>query len=153
MTARRHHRAKLIGHVRILWLALPPAFRGRETMGQMLRSVLVVDDDVSFRQLASRVVTSWGHIVVAEAGSVVEAIERAIELRPDAVLADIGLPDGDGFGLTRDLLALPSPPRVVLISSDSDAANGPAATRVGAYGFVPKDELVGLLLRRMLEEN
>jgi CheY-like chemotaxis protein len=122
-------------------------------MAQMQRSVLVVDDDVSFRQLASSVVTSWGHTVVAQAGSVLEAIERTIELRPQAVLADIGLPDGDGFELARNLLALPSPPRVVLISSDSDAANGPAAARVGAYGFVPKGELLGLHLRRMLEES
>jgi CheY-like chemotaxis protein len=116
----------------------------------MVRSVLVVDDDASFRHLASRVVTSWGHVVVGQAGSVAEAIAQTTALRPDTVLADIGLPDGDGFALTVDLLALPSPPRVVLISSDSDAANGPAAERVGASGFVPKDELPGALLRGLI---
>jgi DNA-binding NarL/FixJ family response regulator len=117
----------------------------------VVRSVLVVDDDASFRHLASRVLTSWGLIVVGEAGNVAEAIARTSELRPDAVLADIGLPDGDGFGLTGDLLALPWPPRVVLISSDSDPANGPAAIRVGARGFVPKDQLPGLVLRNLIE--
>jgi CheY-like chemotaxis protein len=116
----------------------------------MAVSVLVVDDDASFRRLASRVLTSWGHVVVGEAGTVAEAILRTSELRPDTVLADIGLPDGDGFGLTLDLRALPSPPRVVLISSDGDAANGPAARRVGACGFVPKDELRSTLLRRLI---
>ena len=116
----------------------------------MALSVLVVDDDASFRHLASRVLTSWGHLVVGEADSVAEAIRRTSELRPDTVLADIGLPDGDGFRLTLDLVALPSPPRVVLISSDSDAANGPAATRAGACGFVPKDELPSALLRRLI---
>jgi CheY-like chemotaxis protein len=119
----------------------------------MARTVLVVDDDASFRHLASRVVTSWGHVVVGEADTVAEAIARTTELRPDTVLADIGLPDGDGFELTVTLLALPSPPRVVLISSDSDAVNGPASLQVGAAGFVPKDELVSALLRQLIERD
>jgi CheY-like chemotaxis protein len=116
----------------------------------MTVSVLVVDDDPSFRRLASRVLASWGHVVVGEAGTVAEALRRTGELRPDTVLADIGLPDGDGFGLTHALLTLPSPPRVVLISSDGDAANAPAAARAGACGFVPKDELPSARLRRLI---
>ena len=117
----------------------------------MARTVLVVDDDASFRRLAGRLLAAWGHAVVGEAGSVAEAIARAAELRPECVLADIGLPDGNGFGLAHDLLALPDPPRVILISSDSDAANESAAARVGALGFVPKDELLGGRLRQLLE--
>jgi DNA-binding NarL/FixJ family response regulator len=119
----------------------------------MGRSVLVVDDDASFRNLAARILVSWGHTVVAEAGTVDEALARARELQPHTVLADIGLPDGDGFDLAERLGAEDSPPRVILISSDSDAANGPAAHRVGAVGFVPKDELAGAGLRRLLEEG
>lgn len=117
----------------------------------MAPSVLVVDDDASFRRLAFRVLTSWGHDVIGEADSVAQAILRTTELRPDAVLADIGLPDGDGFALTADLLALSDPPRVILISSDRDAVNGPAAARAGAVGFVPKDELPSARLRGLLE--
>ncbi len=120
-------------------------------MARTVRSVLVVDDDRSFRPLAVRILTSWGHVVIAEAGTVHEAMARAVEFRPDTVLADIGLPDGDGFGLAHDLLALDWPLRVVLISSDADAANAPAAARAGASGFVPKDELPGGLLRRLID--
>lgn len=107
----------------------------------MGRAVLIVDDDASFRNLAGRILKSWGHDVVGEAGSVAEALAQASELRPDTVLADIGLPDGDGFELARQLLSTGPSLRVVLISSDSDSANGPAALRVGAEGFFPKDEL------------
>jgi DNA-binding NarL/FixJ family response regulator len=114
-------------------------------------SVLVVDDDASFRQLATRTLRSWGYAVVGEAGTVAEAIERADELRPDAALVDIGLPDGDGFWLTEQLRALAWPVRVVLISSDGDRANGLAAERAGASGFFPKDELAGSPLRRLIE--
>ena len=119
----------------------------------MVRSVLVVDDDVSFRRLAASILTSWGHTVIGEAGTATDAMTLARELRPDTVLADIGLPDGDGFALTHDLRALPGAPRVILISSDSDAGNGPAAGRVGASGFVPKDELPGGLLRQLIEDD
>jgi CheY-like chemotaxis protein len=116
-------------------------------------SVLVVDDDAAFRDLAARVLTGWGHVVVGEAGNVAEALERAAALRPQAALVDVGLPDGDGFDLARRLVALPWPVRVVLISTDADRAGASAARRAGARGFVPKDELPGRELRRLLENG
>jgi DNA-binding NarL/FixJ family response regulator len=119
-------------------------------MALMPCSVLVVDDDASFRALAARTLSSWGYAVVGEAGTVAQAVEQSAELRPDAVLVDIGLPDGDGFELAQQLAALPWRPRIVLISSDSDSANGPAAIRMGAVGFVPKDELPGSSLRILI---
>jgi CheY-like chemotaxis protein len=117
----------------------------------MAWSVLVVDDDASFRQLAARTLRSWGYAVVGEAATLAEAVERATALRPDAALVDIGLPDGDGFELAQRFAGLSCPPRVVLISSDSDAANEALARRMGAAGFVPKDELLGPSLRRLLD--
>jgi DNA-binding NarL/FixJ family response regulator len=118
--------------------------------GAMSWSVLVVDDDASFRHLATRTLRSWGFAVVGEAGTLAEAVDRATELRPDAALVDIGLPDGDGFELAQRFSALPWSVRVVLISSDSDAANEAVARRMGAAGFVPKDELLGSALRRLI---
>jgi DNA-binding NarL/FixJ family response regulator len=117
------------------------------------RSVLIVDDDAAFRGLATRILTSWGHMVVGVAGTVAEALVRADELRPDMVLVDIGLPDGDGFALAEQLKVLPWPMRVVLISSDADGANAAAAERAGASGFVPKDEMPGLVLRQLIERG
>jgi DNA-binding NarL/FixJ family response regulator len=119
-------------------------------MAQMPWSVLVVDDDASFRRLAARTLMSWGYCVVGEAGTVAEAVERADTLRPNAALVDIGLPDGDGFELAQRFSAVSWCLHVVLVSSDSDAANESVARRMGAAGFVPKDELVGPLLRRLI---
>jgi CheY-like chemotaxis protein len=113
-------------------------------------SVLVVDDDAAFRALAARTLRAWGCDVVGEAGTAAEALALATALHPAAVLLDIGLPDGDGFTLAHRLSALEDPPRVVLISSDADRANEAAARRSGALGFVPKEELVGAALRRMI---
>ena len=119
----------------------------------MSRTVLVVDDDIAFRALASRALRSWGLNVVGEAGTIAEALARAAELRPEAVLADIGLPDGDGFALAQQLSGLPWRPRVVLISSDDDRANDAVARRHGAAGFVPKDDLLGATLQRLISES
>jgi CheY-like chemotaxis protein len=114
--------------------------------------VLVVDDSPSFRALAIRILTEWGY-EVAEASTVSQALDRAYELRPSAVLADIGLPDGDGFALTQLLLDLPWPIRVILISSDSDAGNSFEAQRLGAFGFVPKDDLMSDEFRELLGQD
>ncbi len=119
----------------------------------MSRSVLIVDDDDAFRNLATRILTGWGHVVIGEAGTAAEALARVAELRPDTVLIDIGLPDGDGFALTARLRGMPWPVRVVLISSDADRANAAAADRAGASGFVPKDELSGPGLRQLIERG
>ena len=95
--------------------------------------------------------TDWGHAVIAEAGSVAEALTQADALRPDTVLVDLGLPDGDGFSLARQLRTRSWPMRVVLFSSDGDRANATAARRAGAVGFVRKDELSGPGARRLVE--
>src|SRR3990170_7553363 len=104
-----------------------------------MRSILVVDDDAAVRGLIVRILRSGGYVVVGEAGSVAEALDRAEALRPDVALVDIGLPDGDGFSLTRQLRAPPRGVQVVLFSSDADRTNADAAQRAGAVGFLPKD--------------
>jgi len=119
-------------------------------MAHMARSVLVVDDDDDFRKLAARTVRSWGCTVVGEAGSVAEAIAASATVRPEAILVDVGLPDGDGFALAERLAALPWRPVVVVISSDADAANGFSADRSGARGFFPKEELTSAPLRELI---
>lgn len=53
--------------------------------------------------------------------------------------------------LTAQLVAMPWPVLVILISVDDDRAYASAARRVGASGFLPKDELTGDLLRQLLE--
>ena len=113
--------------------------------------VLVVDDSSGFRRLATRILNSWGHDVI-EAGSVVEARIRMIEHRPKAALLDIGLPDGNGFDLARDLLELAPTVCVIVTSTDSDAGNELAALRVGAAAFFAKDELTSPALKLLLAD-
>lgn len=116
----------------------------------MSGTILVVDDDPVFRDLARRTLVAEGLVVVGEAESVATALAAAHELRPDAVLVDVGLPDGDGVALARELTALPWRPRVVLTSTDPEAATPDDVRASGAGAFVPKDDLPGAPLVRLL---
>jgi DNA-binding NarL/FixJ family response regulator len=116
-------------------------------------SILVVDDDESVRGLLVRILRSWGHTAIGEAGSVAEALASALARRPDIALVDIGLPDGDGFSLTRQLRLQDPVTRVIIFSSDADPANRAAAARAGAIGFFPKDELLSPALQRLIEDR
>jgi CheY-like chemotaxis protein len=104
-------------------------------------SVLVVDDDPTFRGLARRLLAANGLAVVAEAGSVAEALSSAMEARPDAALVDVELPDGDGFELAGRLTTLPWRPRVVVTSVQSNDRFSGEARRRGAEAFVLKADL------------
>ena len=117
----------------------------------MAASVLVIDDDHVFRGLARRILVARGLVVVGEAATVAAGIAAAGELRPDAALVDVALPDGDGVSLASQLTALPWRPRVVLTSTDPNAASEEDVRRVGAAGFFPKDELPNAPLRRLLD--
>jgi DNA-binding NarL/FixJ family response regulator len=106
-------------------------------------SVVLIDDDPTFRELARRVLSATGFSVVGEGDSVATGLAAAVALQPEALLVDVGLPDGDGIDLARQLVALPWQPLVVLTSVDPDAASADDVRRSGANGFAPKDQLPG----------
>ena len=116
----------------------------------MERSVLLVDDDPGFRDLARRVLGSNGLTIVGEADTAAAGLAAARKLEPQTVLVDVGLPDGDGVALARELVAMPWGPRVVLTSVDADAVSPEELRAAGAAGFAPKDELPGAGLQLLV---
>jgi DNA-binding NarL/FixJ family response regulator len=114
------------------------------------RSVLVVDDDPKFRELAGRLLAASGLTVVGEAGTVAAGLEAAVQLKPSAVLLDVELPDGDGVTLARELAALPWRPRIVLTSIDGDITTPGEARLAGARAFVNKADLPNVSLWELL---
>jgi DNA-binding NarL/FixJ family response regulator len=113
-------------------------------------SVLVVDDDATFRSLARRLLAADGLTVIGEADSAAAALSAAGRLKPSAVLVDVELPDGNGVTLARELVALPWQPHVVLISSNGDVATAQGIRRSGASAFVSKADLPNVSLARLL---
>ena len=116
----------------------------------MPSSVLIVDDHPSFRATARLLLEADGWEVVGEAEDGTKAIARARELRPDVVLLDVNLPDIDGFEVAAALTSNGSGPAVVLCSSRDSSDFGPLVTRSGARGFLPKADLSGDALARLV---
>jgi DNA-binding NarL/FixJ family response regulator len=114
-------------------------------------TVLVVDDHPSFRKTARALLESEGFEVVGEAGDGASAIEAARSLRPDVMLLDVYLPDIDGFAVVAALSGNGHQPKIVLTSSHDVRDFGRLVEGSGARGFIPKAELSGATLCRLLE--
>jgi len=114
----------------------------------VLVSILVVDDDLPFREAAAELLKARGFEVAGYAGNEDQAIAAVKQLRPDAVLLDVRLPGPDGFQVARRLSSGDDPPAVLLTSSDPDIADQPLTVSCGAVGFVAKADLASTDLGR-----
>jgi CheY-like chemotaxis protein len=109
----------------------------------MAPKVLIVDDHATFRRFARRLLEEAGFAVVGEAEDGASALEAVQELRPEAVLLDILLPDISGLEVAAELARQPDAPIVVLTSSRSARDLGVALTGAPARGFIAKAALTG----------
>jgi DNA-binding NarL/FixJ family response regulator len=103
--------------------------------------VLVADDQsmvrAGFRMLLSR---EPDIEVVAEASNGVEAVEKAARYHPTVVLMDIRMPELDGLEATRRILATDDTARILILTTFDLDEYVYEALRVGASGFVLKDD-------------
>ncbi len=118
--------------------------------------ILLVDDHTLFREgLASLFRSQPDLAVVGEAGSTSEAIVKARELKPDLVLMDFSLPDGDGTQATRAILADRPETMIVFLTVHDGDDRLFAAIRCGAKGYLLKNLASAKLLSalRALERD
>jgi DNA-binding NarL/FixJ family response regulator len=103
-------------------------------------SVLIADDQALVRTGFRMILETDAAIrVVAEAGDGAQAVDAGRRMRPDIALMDIRMPVMDGLEATRRLLALDSPPRVLMLTTfDLDEYVFDALV-AGASGFLLKD--------------
>ena len=108
--------------------------------------VLVVDDEAGMRRLMRATLVAH-HFTVVEAATVAEA-RRALAERPEVIILDLGLPDGDGLDLVRVVRATSTVPIIVVSARDRET-DKILALDAGADDYLTKPFGTGELLARV----
>lgn len=102
--------------------------------------VLICDDHTLVRAGLRRLLESFDSVeVVAEASSADEAVTKARQTLPDAVLLDLSMPGRSGFDALDELRRACPATAVVIMSMHDDPTHVRAALSRGASGFVVKE--------------
>jgi two-component system cell cycle response regulator DivK len=119
--------------------------------------VLIVEDYEDTREMYSQYLKHSGFRVL-EASNGAEAVQAALDERPDLVLMDLALPAVDGWEATRRIKADPRTKQIPIVALTGHALSGHAqgAKAVGCDAFVTKpclpDDLV-VEIRRQLSAS
>jgi two-component system, response regulator RegA len=101
------------------------------------RSILVVDDDVTFRTRLMRALESRGYDV-RSAANVEAAIETARADSPELAVVDLRMPGASGLHLVRELKAIDATTNVVVLTAYGSIATALEAVRLGATHYLTK---------------
>ena len=98
--------------------------------------ILVVDDEPQIRRFLRTSLNAQGYRI-SETGSAAEAVALAAKEKPDLVILDLGLPDGEGFDVI-ERLRLSSQVPIVVLSVRNDEQGKVRALDLGADDYVTK---------------
>jgi two-component system response regulator DevR len=104
----------------------------------LVRVFLVDDHEIVRRGVAEVLEEDPGITIAGEAGSVAEALARVPAVRPDVVVVDMRLPDGNGAEVCRQLRSRVPGVRTLVLTSYADPEAVAAAVRAGASGYLLK---------------
>lgn len=114
------------------------ARRGVSASGQPIR-VLLVDDHSLVRAGVKLILRAFNDIcVVGEAASGEQAYAMAARLRPDVIVSDLDMPDGDGLTMTRTFRRELPDVRVLIVSMHTEAERLLPLLDAGARGYLCK---------------
>jgi DNA-binding response OmpR family regulator len=123
--------------------------RGDKMAGE--RPILIVDDDQTLREELSSQLQVDGEFVAMEAGTVADAVSTlaAAEQRFDALILDVGLPDGDGRDLCAELRRQGLRMPIIMLTGSDDEADVVRGLDSGANDYIAKPFRLGELLARL----
>jgi len=102
------------------------------------RTIMIVDDELFFRQLLRDMLEKEGFTVVAEAVDGVDAVGKYRIHHPDVTLMDIFMPEKHGIDATRDIISIDPGARVLVCSAIGFDDEVNAAYAAGARGLILK---------------
>ncbi len=102
-------------------------------------TLMVVDDEpLTRRKLRSFRLAEQGYEIIGEAENGVQALEQIDKLKPDIILADIGMPVMDGLELLMQIQKRNKPPKVIMLTCYEDFTKAQTAIRLGAFDYLTK---------------
>jgi len=110
-------------------------------------TALLVDDEIAIRRMVRIALESQDWRVI-EAGSVRSASVEAAMTRPDVILLDLGLPDGEGLDVVRTVRSWSDVPIIVITARDAEHEKV-ALLDAGADDYITKPFSIPELLARM----
>ncbi len=111
--------------------------------------ILLIDDDTALRATLAEQLRRDGEFVCSEAGSIAEGLATAKARRPDAILLDVGLPDGDGREACRQLRAMGILEPIIMVTASGAELDTIRGLESGANDYVAKPFRLGELLARL----
>jgi CheY-like chemotaxis protein len=104
------------------------------------RTILIVDDDPMIRKLIATTLEDVSGYRLQEAGDGLEAVERAVSVRPEIVFLDIDMPRLNGIEACRRMRSEPATARatIVMLTADSGDLAERSAQSAGADLFLTK---------------
>ena len=110
-------------------------------LGNLRKRIVLIDDHIVMRQGLERLLNAGREFVVCEeASNAAEGMEMVREMRPDAVIVDVGLPGPDGIELTKQLRNEFPHLVVLILSAHEEPEYAVRAMLAGAMGYVVKNE-------------
>lgn len=137
----------MIGRGRI-WAAPTSSKRGKPMTTIYDAAILLVDDNPDLLTLVTDNLRTAGYKTVCTAADCAAARAAFAAHRPDLMILDINLPDGDGFGLFRTLRTESDVPALFLSARDADA-DRLFGLGLGADDYLTKPFLMQELLLRV----
>ena len=110
-------------------------------------TAIVIEDEPQIRRFVRGALEAEGW-VVHEAGTLRDGLAAAGTRQPDLLVLDLGLPDGDGVSLIRDVRGWSAVP-IIVLSARTDEADKIAALDAGADDYLTKPFGTGELLARV----
>ena len=107
--------------------------------GKSIHIILIADDSLTERTYLSQILNAAGYQVISvDSGN--EAFKQAQKHKPDLILLDIIMENGDGYRTCRQLGRLESTKNipVIMVSSKSNEADQQWALQLGATGYITK---------------
>lgn len=123
------------------------AAKQRDNVNQTQINVLIVEDEKEIRRFVRSALESEGWRVF-DADTLQRGLIEAGTRKPDLIILDLGLPDGDGLDFIRDLRQWSSIP-VIVLSARSEESDKVLALDAGADDYLSKPFGVAELLARV----